>query len=161
MGMGNGVPHIEYSCVKITFAELYTQHYFLIDENYKETGLFQEQPLDLNIDLYLDLDERGFLYMIKVLANETPIGYVSLIADRFLHYSGTHRIQVDSIFILPAYRSLTLFKTVLNYIEGVVKSYHVKHLFFASSVRRDLGKLLERNGFVAKEIVYCKEFKDG
>lgn len=157
MGMGNRISDSGYSFLKITVNQLVSSGYDLFVENFKETGFLELEHIDLDIQKYLLLENKGFLSIIGVLKYNKIIGYAILANDKFIHSKEINYIKIDTLFISKQYRSLILFKSLLQYVEEYVRSYKVHYLFISSSVKRKLDKLLTKYNYKPIETLFCKE----
>jgi GNAT superfamily N-acetyltransferase len=157
MGMGNRIPDSGYTFLKVSLNRLSMEAQHLWQENFEETGFLM--ALDLNVDMtrYHLLEQNGHLAIIAVIKDDIIVGYAALLNDRFLHSQHVHYVKIDTIFINKKYRSLVLFKRLLQYIETFIKSYNVKYLFMSSSIKRSLDKLLTKYDYKPIETLFYKE----
>jgi len=83
------------------------------------------------------------------------VGYCLLRIINHHHYGKQVAIS-EVLYVRPEYRGKTSIM-FLRYIEDEVKSRGAKGLFQASSSKKDISKLMQREGYYPTETVYFKE----
>lgn len=129
----------------------------LLFRDWVEVGSDPDIALKPNWDVYREADRASLLRIYTVRENDQLKGYSIFSVIRSPHSVDSIQANCDVIWVDPALRGRVAIRFIrwcnrqLRLVDQVqVVRHHVKRN------RRDWGKVLERDGFVADEVVYKK-----
>lgn len=132
----------------------------LFIEHWREIALNQDKiPLDPDWQRYFDYDLIGVLQVLTVRFGGVLVGYLFVFVHPHLHYASTLWAQTDLFWIKPAYRGrgVGLFTRMEKRLRELgVKVVHVNIKLHFEKNRGTLGKLFERLGYKACDMIYMK-----
>lgn len=144
----------------------------LIEEGIKE-GIFERHlqevgygTFSVNVapakeQLQKQEDELNYAcFTVRERSEDKLVGYVGTVISEHVNYKD--RIaQMHAIYIDPAHRGYGLATTLIKFIESqLYHSYGCRFIQLASNTNNPIGKLFERVGYRATDIIYTKEFQD-
>jgi hypothetical protein len=113
-------------------------------------------PLDPDWDMYLRIEEAGFVCAITARRDGVLVGYVNYIISRNLHYRSLLVAEGDIFWLAPECRKGTAGIRMLRCAEGVLKEGGVNKIVNKVKLHFDIGVLFERMGYKPIERIYAK-----
>lgn len=133
----------------------------LLVEHWLEIGVNREQiPLSPDFSKYIALQDAGVLHCVSVRVEGKLVGYSLTFLQPHLHYSKNLFALNDIIFISKDYRKGTLGFKLIKFVEDEMKRKDVSKIVYHIKTAHNFGKILERLGYTAEEINYCKYIGD-
>ena len=120
-------------------------------------------PLDVDWDLYLDLNLLGQLQILTVRANGALVGYIFNVIRPNPHKKSTRWCLVDMYWLDPIYRAGLIGYKLLRENEAFLKRIGIKKIAIGHKLHfRDgrVGKLFDRLGYTAEDVYYGKWIGD-
>lgn len=110
-------------------------------------------PLDLDFDLYQQMDEADILHCLIMRKNGEPIGMHWVYVSATPRHKGKVMAHTDVIYVMPEHRrnSLDLINFSNDYIGNVADLWVISNRGY-----RDCEKLWQRKGFEKIETVMIK-----
>ena len=146
-------------------SEYKDQIFELMEKHWSETGLpnAKELRLDLDLDVYLDLENRDQHLGIGIFDGSTLIGYSSFMIYNHHQHKTVKFAQTDGFFVDPSRRGFKTFKAVckmFNTAETILKEkYGVEYLYLGTNAQNDLKFLAECLKFTPASVMYIKRLK--
>jgi len=114
--------------------------------------------LTINPDLqmYATLEKAGKLCVITARNMGRLIGYVVMMLHAHHHYAHVLSATEDIHFLHPAYRKGSAGLRLIAAAEAEMTRRGAQVMFLRTKVAHDHGKLFERLGFAAQDVVYSK-----
>ena len=128
--------------------ELYPDHWMELDQNHDTV------PMDVDYELYRNINDAGHLHVVTARHADSLIGYVISIIRPHLHHKSTMTAFTDMFYLMPDYRVGTIGYRLLKFMRDSVKERGVKQIYAATKLKYDVGPLLVRLGFNAVERTY-------
>lgn len=134
----------------------------LFKRHWQEIALNRDKiPLEPDWDRYFDYDRVGILRILTVRSGKTLVGYVFVLVFPHLHYASTLWAQTDIFWLDPSYRAgragIRLFTEMEKMLRATgVKAVYVNVKLHFEAGRGTIGKLFERLGYKATEMIYLK-----
>ena len=131
----------------------------LIVEQETELWFDLEEKINIDWDIYYNIEDAGIFYLFTVRDKDQLIGYCSFIISPDPHYMGRLSAQQDSLFVLKDYRVKGVGEKLINYCDNVLENdFKVKSIQHSVNIKVDFSLLLERKGYKFTEKLMIKRF---
>jgi GNAT superfamily N-acetyltransferase len=121
-------------------------------ESQVDTVIADSSP---NTDKYLSLEEEGLIRVIGLYKDDTLVGFTSLIIQSLNHHNKNAGI-IDSIFVLPKYRSGGNPKKLIQKVEEVAKEAECIVITMPSPIGGRLEKVAKYFRYKPTNIIFSK-----
>ena len=142
-----------------TWADLWRDGQELFQVHYDELALHKEaMPLGLDNALYLDLERRGFLFVLAARKGGTLVGYyVALVLAHHPHNKDGGKVATcDMFYIKPSERKGGAGAKLLMRAEKELRNLGVKKATISTKLHFENGALLEALGWEKTDVVRQK-----
>jgi predicted acetyltransferase len=147
----------KYTFSREPFAEVSRDSLEFLENNYDETGQFQDVvPLDVDWDGMFYYESKGALYSFALRLDGKMIGYAIFLITPTLHAKSTMHAISDVIFIAKEYRQGLVGIKFIEFCEEHVKAAGVKVVHLVMKADPRLVRVLERSGHRVFEVTYMK-----
>lgn len=128
----------------------------LAQKHYREIARYQDIELKPDWAKYLFIDTQGSLAVFTYRDSNTQElhGYAFFIVAKNLHYSDSIQAAQDVIFIHPDHRGYG--RLFIRYCDQRLTAMKVQVVTQHVKVYQNWGKLLERMGYEAVDVIYSK-----
>lgn len=109
-------------------------------------------PLEIDLETYLEYEERGLIYMFTARENGQLAGYIGFMASESMH----HKKKIANCFglyVSKEYRGTTG-SLLLKKAKEITKKAGFAKIRISSSYKNDIGMFLKRYKFNPEEIIY-------
>jgi hypothetical protein len=130
----------------------------LLSDFWSDVARDQALPtLDVNYDMYLNIDRRGALRVYTARWRGELVGVLLFFVSPSLHHKSTIWATSDVFWLRPDARKPFVARRMLRFAEAGLKAEGVHTIRFGEKTARPaLGRLLEAMSFEAVEIIYHK-----
>lgn len=129
----------------------------LVPLHWKEVANNQDCiPLDLYLEEYKRLDDLGMLHIITARSEGKLIGYNIFVIKGHLHYKSSLTAHNDMYFLHPDYRKGFNGINFFKFSDLYLKNFGVQRVIMATKEKLNKGKIFERLGYKAVDIIYSK-----
>jgi len=132
----------------------------LAEIHYNEVAQFKDYPLNIDFNVYKNLDIAGITSIYTIRDELNLVGYSIYITSKNPHYQFIQACS-DSLFIHPDYRKKNHGKKFLKYCESQLIKNGVEFIYTHSTTRLDITSFLKKCGYVESEITLVKRLKNG
>ena len=140
--------------------ELVKEIELLIEEQQIELWDDLDDKIELDWNVYYDMEDAGIIYIFTARDKDQLIGYCSFIVTNDPHYLDKLVALQDSIFVLKEYRSKGAGEELIDYCDDILENkFKVKSIQHSVNVKVDFSPLLERKGYVFTEKMMVRRFK--
>ena len=128
----------------------------LLAQHWEEIGSTKDvMVLDPSYEEYLALEALGHTHVVIGRSAGRMIGYHVSFVRPHLHYRNTLSAIVDIYYVHPDFRGGAGYR-LFRFVDASLKQRGVKAIFTACKLKKDIGPLLERLGYVEHERLYKK-----
>lgn len=132
----------------------------LLAEHYDEIAHFKDIPLKPDFHRYQILENGGNLKIYTARDDAKKlIGYAIYIVNKNLHYSDSLQAVQDILFIRKGNRGTG--GRLIKFADAELRKIGVQPIYQHVKLKQNFGKLLERMGYEAVEIIYVKRLDKG
>ena len=112
--------------------------------------------LDPKYESYERMHKSGMLHMVTAREGSKMIGYLVSFVATHLHYAARLTAHWDIYYIAPEYRHGRVGIQLFKFSEAALKAIGVQKIYAHTSLKNDIGPILERLGYLPTERVYTK-----
>jgi hypothetical protein len=133
---------------------------FILDAHLKESGEDLGSSLDINHELYINLDKAGSLHIIagRNKQRELVAYWIGLVVPS-LNYKNFMTGYAHAYWVRPDYRGYTVFRFT-KYIDNYLTNLKVRNIIFNVRENNRMGDILAKLGYRKIEEVYTKVLRD-
>jgi|SRR5580692_3148420 GNAT superfamily N-acetyltransferase len=131
----------------------------LLERHYEEIALHKEFPLMPDFDKYEHLHDGSKLAIVTAREDLKLIGYAVFFVVVNAHYQTMTVAANDIIFIDKPYRTGMTGIRLIAESEKHLRMLGVNRITWHVKPTLDWGKILERKGYAAEEVVWAKMLK--
>lgn len=133
---------------------------FILDEHLKESGEDLGSSLDINHELYINLDKSGALHIItgRNEHRELVAYWIGLVIPN-LNYKSFTTAYAHAYWVRQDYRGYTVFRFV-KYLDNYLVNLKVRNIIFNVRMNNRMGDILAKLGYRKIEEVYTKVLLD-
>jgi hypothetical protein len=140
---------------KLTVEEFFPTVKGLIDRQYEELVVDKDVlKLDINVDIYKELETLGITEFHVIKDNGIPIGFQCWLISKHLFYKSSLIATAQSLYIAPEYRKGLFAFKFLKWTIDEIKKHKPQQITMPVTSTIDHGALLERLGAVYFEKHY-------
>jgi len=122
--------------------------------HYLEVCPYDDIPLNVNWDILVTLEERGFLKLFLAKKDEKIVGYAIFTMSYSIEYKDSFQASMNNIFIHPDERGFG--HRFISWCDEQLKAYDVQVVYHHVKAKNDYGVLLKRLGYAIMNIEYSK-----
>lgn len=120
--------------VRMNFKDALKMGRNLTEAHYKEVPFATGSiPLELDEQLYLSMEEQGYLLTYVALADNTPVGYMLVIAFQMPHHKGHWAGQTDSFYVSPEWRKHGILQALVSKAVEDCKAFGLSSFQFVTN----------------------------
>ena len=145
------------------FSEYKDQVIALMGKHWEETGIptaGKELRLDIDFDVYFDLEERNQHLGLGLEQDGELIGYASFMIYSHHQHKSKMFAQTDGFFVNPKKRGFSTFRAICKLFKKaetiLSKEYSVEYLYLGTHAQNDLKFLAECLSYVPASVTYVK-----
>lgn len=139
------------------FVDCYEDAMPLLQQHYETIAHYKDIPLEVNTQRYIDLENQNGLRVFTVRKNGELIGYTAFFVTNNPHYNSSKQALQDVIYIAPEHRRGSLGIKLIQHSENALRKEGVQVIAQHAKIAHPaLGKILERNGYTAVDVLYTK-----
>jgi len=133
---------------------------FLLDDHLKESGEDLGSALDINHELYINLDKAGALHIItgRNEQKELVAYWIGLVVPN-LNYKNFMTAHAHAYWVRQDYRGFTVFR-LAKYIDKYLSDLKVRNIVFNVRLNNRMGDILSKLGYRKIEEVYTRVLRD-
>jgi GNAT superfamily N-acetyltransferase len=140
-----------------SFAAFYADAANLLRLHWDEVAPHKELlTLNPDLDAYDRLEKLGMLCVVTARQASELIGYVLLTMHNHHHYKHVKIATDDIHFLHPLQRKGSLGSRLIAAAEEEMKKRGVQLMAMRTKVASNHGRLFERRGYVAQDLIYTK-----
>lgn len=125
--------------------------------HWEELGLdHQDVPVDMNWDLYVQMDNAEKLHVVTTRDDGVLIGYCFHVISTMMHYQSTLHGVADLYYIKPEYRKGKIGVGMFIYAEEQLKALGVVKIVTGTKLHLPHDKLFKSLGYKATETIFTK-----
>lgn len=114
-------------------------------------------PLDVDVQMYRNLDAAGVLHITTARDDGNLVGYAVYFLTPNLHYRSLLTADADVFFLVPEYRRGLTGLHLLKAAERALSSSGVTVVMQKTKVAHDCGALFRRMGYAHVENLWMKK----
>jgi hypothetical protein len=128
----------------------------LFKEHHAEVGDYfpDDIPLDVNVEAFLSLDEKGMLRVFTVRDEGELVGYCVHHVSYHLHYKNSLQAAQDAIYISPSHRHWG--KRFIDWVDDKLRLEGVDAVYHYVSVNKDYSYTLKKLNYKKIESTYLR-----
>lgn len=127
----------------------------LLEAHWREVGHYEDIPLKIEAAVYLDAEARGTLRVFTVREHAALVGYAVFFVRANPHYADSLQAVQDVIYVAPTARGQTGAR-LIAYADDCLRADGVQAVYHHVKTAHNWGKLLERMGYEAVDVIYAK-----
>lgn len=127
----------------------------LLDEYGEESGLEGMPPPAWQLDVYLQMEEAGFLHPLGAYEGGRLLGFLLLLVHSVPHYGAVIAVS-ESFFVASADRSTGAGMKLLKAAEKKAVALEAVGLLVSSPAHGRLGEVLAKTEYVVSNVVYFR-----
>jgi GNAT superfamily N-acetyltransferase len=140
-----------------SFMPFYNEGIDLFNENNKELNFFNKN-LEINIPLYLRLEELNLLKVFSVREDSKLVGYCTFTLQPHMQHKHDIQARQDVLFIKPEYRGHGV--RFITYCEDELRKMGVSFIFRSVTRFKDWSLILKRLNYEEMETIYMKDLRE-
>lgn len=132
----------------------------MMQEHYEEVPFGHNgRAFELDVELYEQLEEAGFLTILVAYDDGEIAGYIVLIASPSLHHKGQFDIQTDCFYVKPCKRRSGILKKLLAVAIAHCQECGIDTMRFGVNVNfKDAALVAKALGMKELQTEYVAEF---
>lgn len=142
------------------FADFWPEAEPLVREHYHEVAHYQDIPLEVDVESYIETDEVGLLrvFTARELDGGALVGYVIYLVGPNLHYKNSKQAKQDALFVHPRARTTNVGSKLVKFSELSLAHDGVQVVYQHTKVtpELDLRPFYEHLGYELIDHVYGK-----
>lgn len=130
----------------------------LLEAHWHEVAHYPDIPLEVDTAAYLAAQANGALRLYTVRENDAAEllrGYAVFFVRGNVHYASSIQASQDVIYVSPAARGSTGAR-LIRFAEQELRDDGVQAVYHHVKTAHNWGKLLERMGYEAVDVIYAK-----
>lgn len=145
-----------------SFAGSYEEAVPLIAQNWAELSDNPDIALDLNIDIYIQMEQAGLLRVYVARDEGRIVGYSLNFLSAGLHFKHIKQSTQDVVYTDPLRRNEMWGVNFITFITMQLESEEVDIIYQNAKVKHPaLGRVLTALGYEPVEIIYQKRRQNG
>lgn len=126
--------------------------------HWEELAMDKESiPIDVNLEQYKDMDQRGILHVLTARDGKKLVGYYIAMIVIHPHYQSFGPMAMTDIYYLsPEYRKGTIAFEMMAELEKSLKIRGVKKAYSSCKAHKDLTPLFQKCGWRLTDICFTK-----
>ena len=149
----------EYTFSKELFCESVGDLAGLFVAHHDELGFVEGLKLDLDLDMYRELEEVHELQLLVVRYRTKPVGYAIYMVGPDPRYKGRIDAQQDVLYVAKEHRGAGIGFKFIEYCDDVLMELGVEAIWCSSNNKLDIGKFYERLGYKFVEKIYLRRIE--
>ena len=137
------------------FEELWPDMQSLLTAHWEEVGSMKEFPLNIDYDLFVNLENQGGLLCTSARDDNKLVGYMVDFIRYHVHYKDVKVAITDAYYIHPDYRA-KCGRGLLRFTEKIEKEMEVYSRVTRSKSANNAGKFFELMGYNQAETTWIK-----
>jgi hypothetical protein len=130
----------------------------LLEAHWAEIAHYPDIPLEVDASAYHAAERNGALRIFTVREpgrNNALIGYAAYFVRGNPHYASSVQASQDVIYVAPEARGSTGAR-LIQFADDQFRRDGVQAVYHHVKVAHNFGRLLERMGYVAVDVIYAK-----
>jgi hypothetical protein len=132
----------------------------LVRAHWREVAHYADIPLDPDASAYHHAEFRGFLRVytarkVGPLGDHRLVGYAAYFVRPSIHYASSVQASQDVIYVSPECRGSTGAR-LIQFADEQLAGEGVQAVYHHVKVAHNWGRLLERMGYEAVDVIYAK-----
>jgi GNAT superfamily N-acetyltransferase len=123
------------------------------DEVYPARKVFE---LDMDWDLYSQLENLGLLKIFTARDDGSLVGYLFVVLSPNLHSKGSMLACDDGLYVAKSHRGKSVAKDLVCFTEHCLKEDGVKVFHIVGTTEKPIDSLVKRMGYVKVETKFQK-----
>lgn len=115
------------------------------------------KSLDPDWDIFLLLEEKGYLMIFTVRSEDKLVGYFFATINPNLHSKGNYIVSNDAIFLHPSYRKGMVGVKLFKFAEKCLAESGYDYLYVSTTERNKIDSLMDRMGYRKVETRFVKK----
>lgn len=141
---------------EILTREFIEEAFPLFQNHYKEISKYQDIPLEPDIELYLGIENAGSLRVYTMRLEDKLVGYAIFIVRSNMHYKSSIQAHQDILFLQKDQRGSLHGYKFIEWCDNELQKEGIQVVYHHVKTAHNFGKLLERQGYEAIDIIYGK-----